>query len=78
MRRRAIVTGLAAEAALSIGTPSFSRTDPLPSWNDEAVEKSILEFVDNGPGKPVGINHPIAGSTRHGTRRCAAGGRSST
>ena len=45
MRRRAIITGLAAVAALSIGTPSFGQTDPLPSWNDGPVKRAILEFV---------------------------------
>ncbi|MGQ0581666.1 MAG: HAD family hydrolase [Reyranella sp.] len=46
MRRRAIVTGLAAAAlVLSTGTPSFSQTDPLPSWNDGPVKRAILDFV---------------------------------
>jgi phosphoglycolate phosphatase-like HAD superfamily hydrolase len=45
MRRRAIVTGLAAAAVLSIGTPAFAQTDPLPSWNDGPVKRSILDFV---------------------------------
>ena len=45
MRRRAIVTGLAAVAVLSIGTPSFGQTDPLPSWNDGPVKRAILDFV---------------------------------
>jgi phosphoglycolate phosphatase-like HAD superfamily hydrolase len=45
MRRRAVIRGLAAVAALSIGTPSFSQTDPLPSWNDGPVKTAILDFV---------------------------------
>ncbi|MEI7875808.1 MAG: HAD family hydrolase [Alphaproteobacteria bacterium] len=46
MRRRSIVAGLAAATVvLSTGVPSFGQTDPLPSWNDGPVKKSILEFV---------------------------------
>lgn len=46
MRRRTIVTGLAAAAVvLSAAPPSFGRVDPLPSWNDGAVKKAILDFV---------------------------------
>src|SRR5688500_14754727 len=45
MRRRAIVTSLAAAAVLSFGTPSFGQTDSLPSWNDGPAKRSILDFV---------------------------------
>lgn len=46
MRRRAIVTGLAAAAVvLSAAPPSFGQTDPLPSWNDGSVKKAIVDFV---------------------------------
>lgn len=46
MRRRAIVTGLAAAAVvLSAAPPSFGQADPLPSWNDGPVKKAILDFV---------------------------------
>lgn len=46
MRRRTIVTGLAAAAAvLSVAPPSFGQADPLPSWNDGPVKKAILDFV---------------------------------
>ena len=45
MRRRALVTGLAALAVLPIGTPSFGQTDPLPSWNEGAAKTAITEFV---------------------------------
>jgi phosphoglycolate phosphatase-like HAD superfamily hydrolase len=45
MRRRAIVTGLAALVILSFGTPSFGQTDSLPSWNDGPAKRSILDFV---------------------------------
>lgn len=55
MRRRAIVTGLAAAAVvLSAAPSSFGQTDLLPSWNDGPVKKAILDFVArttaaNGP-----------------------------
>jgi phosphoglycolate phosphatase-like HAD superfamily hydrolase len=45
MRRRAVITGLAAVAALSIRTPSFGQTDLLPSWNDGPVKRALLDFV---------------------------------
>ena len=45
MRRRAIVTGLAAAVALSIGTPLLGQTDSLPSWNDGPAKRAILDFV---------------------------------
>lgn len=46
MRRRAIVTSLAAAAVvLSTGTQSFGQTDPLPSWNDGPVKRAIFDFV---------------------------------
>ena len=46
MRRRAVVTGLAAAAiVLATGMPSFGQADPLPSWNEGPVKKAILEFV---------------------------------
>jgi phosphoglycolate phosphatase-like HAD superfamily hydrolase len=46
MRRRAIVTSLAAAAVvLASGMPSFGQADPLPSWNDGPVKKAILDFV---------------------------------
>ncbi|MDP1837535.1 MAG: HAD family hydrolase [Reyranella sp.] len=46
MRRRAIVTGLAAAAVVfSTAPPSFGQADPLPSWNDGPIKKAILDFV---------------------------------
>ena len=32
-------------AALAFGTSSLAQTDPLPSWNDGAAKKAIVEFV---------------------------------
>jgi phosphoglycolate phosphatase-like HAD superfamily hydrolase len=32
-------------ALLSLGAPVLAQTDPLPSWNDGAAKKAIVEFV---------------------------------
>jgi len=44
-----IVSMLARVAALGImlalGTPALAQTDPLPSWNDGAAKKAIVDFV---------------------------------
>jgi len=46
MRRRAVVFGLVATAVtLSVGLPSFAQSDPLPSWNDGAAKRRILDLV---------------------------------
>ena len=46
MRRRAVAFGLVATAVtLSVGLPSFAQSDPLPSWNDGAAKRRILDFV---------------------------------
>ena len=46
MRRRAVVFGLVATAVtLSVGLPSFAQSDPLPSWNDGAAKRLILDLV---------------------------------
>ena len=39
------VHALALGAALAFGTQAFGQTDPLPSWNDGAAKKAIVEFV---------------------------------
>jgi len=61
----------AALLALLLWAPSgiaaFAQSDPFPSWNDGTAKKS---FVDDGPGKPVGINRFI------GRRRIFAFGNS--
>ncbi len=31
--------------ALALGAQAFAQTDPLPSWNDGAAKKAIVEFV---------------------------------
>ena len=53
MERRYVrnLSGLAFDRALALGhrarlgAPSFAQTDPLPSWNDGAAKKAIVEFV---------------------------------
>ena len=44
MKRRAIMTGLAAIAAAKC-MPAFAQADPLPSWNDGSNKRVILDFV---------------------------------
>ena len=36
---------LALGAALTFGAHALAQTDPLPSWNDAAAKKAIVEFV---------------------------------
>jgi phosphoserine phosphatase len=36
---------LALAAALTLGTRALAQTDPLPSWNDTAAKKAIVDFV---------------------------------
>ncbi len=44
LRRIALVAALSIAGALGSG-PAFAQTDPLPSWNDTAPKKAILDFV---------------------------------
>lgn len=44
--RRAVLSGLVGTAALSLSIDAArAQSDPLPSWNDGAVKKSITDFV---------------------------------
>ncbi len=45
-RNRYLAPIVPAVIALSIGSAAVQATDPLPSWNDGAAKKSIMEFVD--------------------------------
>lgn len=36
---------LAVAALLALGLPAQAQTDPLPSWNDGAAKRAIVEFV---------------------------------
>ena len=45
VRRTLLVLFVAAGLVASAGTAAFAQTDPLPSWNDGAVKKSITDFV---------------------------------
>jgi hypothetical protein len=44
--RRGVIAALIAAALCGLASPYASaQTDPLPSWNDGAVKKSITDFV---------------------------------
>ena len=48
MKRPAVsmVAGvLVLAASLTLAAPAFAQADPLPSWNDGAVKKAIVDFV---------------------------------
>jgi phosphoglycolate phosphatase-like HAD superfamily hydrolase len=45
IRRRAFLVLLLAVGIASSSTGALAQTDPLPSWNDGAVKKSITDFV---------------------------------
>jgi len=45
MRRRTLLIGMSAAAALATVRPGFAQADALPSWNDGPVKQSILDFV---------------------------------
>ncbi len=36
---------LVLAASLTLAAPAFAQADPLPSWNDGAVKKAIVDFV---------------------------------
>ena len=44
MKRRTVILGLAA-VGVAGSAPAFAQADPLPSWNDGAAKKAILDFV---------------------------------
>lgn len=44
MKRRTVIKGLAA-AAIVAGRPALAQGDALPSWNDGAARRAILDFV---------------------------------
>jgi hypothetical protein len=46
LARRALLSGfLAAALCGAVAGPTFAQSDPLPSWNDGPVKRSILDFV---------------------------------
>src|ERR1700753_2057314 len=45
VRRTLLVLFVAAGLAASARTVALAQSDPLPSWNDGAVKKSITDFV---------------------------------
>jgi phosphoglycolate phosphatase-like HAD superfamily hydrolase len=46
IERRLFVGGLAGAAACFVGSSVQAAEDPLPSWNDGAVKRSALDFVN--------------------------------
>jgi phosphoserine phosphatase len=40
-----LVRGLVFSMALTLGAHAIAQTDPLPSWNDGAAKRAIVEFV---------------------------------
>ena len=42
---RRVLTRAVALLAVSLALPALAQTDPLPSWNDGAAKKAIVEFV---------------------------------
>jgi hypothetical protein len=43
--RRRLVLGIASAPAVAAAAPAWAPADPLPSWNDTAAKRAILEFV---------------------------------
>ena len=43
----ALVRMVALSAAVALGAHAEAQTDPLPSWNDGAAKKAIVEFVQS-------------------------------
>jgi len=43
--RHVYIALLAVAGAFAVALPSAAQTDPLPSWNDGAAKKAIVEFV---------------------------------
>ena len=44
-RRTALAFALLAPLVLSAAKPVFAQSDPLPSWNEDATKKAIVDFV---------------------------------
>ena len=73
--RRALLTAALAVGALRcLGGAAFAQSDPLPSWNDGAVKKSITDFVARVtmPGGPdfVPVERRLATFDNDGTLWC--------
>jgi phosphoglycolate phosphatase-like HAD superfamily hydrolase len=66
-----LVRALALGAALAFGAQASAQTDPLPSWNDGAAKKAIVEFVQatttQGSPKFVPPSERIATFDQDGT-----------
>src|SRR5215467_3363748 len=69
--RRRLGVLLAVVASLWSSTQVFAQTDPLPSWNDGAAKKAIVDFVQatttQGSPKFVPASERIATFDQDGT-----------
>ena len=45
LRRQFLVSAIVSMLLPAFIGAAFAQTDPLPSWNDGAVKKSITDFV---------------------------------
>src|ERR1700756_1510838 len=70
MLRRSFVLGLAAASAAAAGR-AWAQSDPLPSWNDGAPKRPILDFVNRttsaGDAAFVAVPERIATFDNDGT-----------
>ena len=73
MLRRSFVLGVAAASAAA-GTDARAQADPLPSWNDGAPKRAILDLVARttsaGTGEFVPVPERIATFDNDGTLWC--------
>lgn len=46
MRQFSVFTLLTLALAVPVARPALGQSDPLPSWNDGATKRAIIEFVD--------------------------------
>jgi len=73
MLRRSFVYGVAAASAVAT-TRAWAQADPLPSWNDGAPKRAILDFVSRttsaGSREFVPVLERIATFDNDGTLWC--------
>ncbi len=60
MKRRTVLTGVGAAALFAKARLGAAQDDPLPSWNDGPVKRSILDFITRTttPGGPAWVQVP--------------------
>jgi phosphoglycolate phosphatase-like HAD superfamily hydrolase len=74
LRRSLVVTLLAVLLCGLVSQSAFAQTDPLPSWNDDGVKNSIIDFVarvsTQGGADFVPIPERVATFDNDGTLWC--------